>query len=244
MKNIKGLLILILVLKISACKQENEQSSLTLLSDQIPTDIPFIFAPGIISTDNHAEGNIIFSPDMSEIYFNRRKPEESHNIYTLKLIDGQWSKPVLAPFSSHIEYLDLQPRISPQGDKLYFGSTRPLNKTSESKKFRPWYVERNKNGWGQPVSMKEPFTDRFIMCMTPSKSGNLYFNSKEKDEKLEDEGIYFAINSGGQYHKVIKMGNEVNAPGKWIAHPYIAPDESFIIYDAERTKEYENGTYT
>ncbi len=79
------------------------------------------------------------------------------------------------------------------------------------------------------------------MCTTSSENGNLYFNSKEKGDKLEDEGIYYAINQDGHYDTVERLGNEINSPGKWIAHPFIAPDESYIIYDAERTSEYENG---
>jgi len=224
----------VLVAVFTACEPV-EKSSLTMFSGDIPNDIPLIFAPGVISTGNHHESSITFSPDMSEMYFNRRKPEERPNIYTMKLVNGHWTAPMLAPFATNKEYLDFHARMSPHGDILYFGSTRPINDASESSGLHQWLVEKDENGWGQPLPMKEPFADRYVMCMTPSKSGNLYFNSKEKEEKLEDEGIYFAHNSEGQYHRVEKMGKEINAPGKWIAHPYIAPDESYIIYDAERT---------
>ena len=132
---------------ITSC-QDNKKSNLTLLSDQIPTDTPLIFGQGIISTDNHIEGSITFNPDMNELFFQRRKPEDSHNIYTMKLIDGKWSNPELAFFSTNKEYLDLHPRFSPNGDRLYFGSTRPLNDSIISSGLHQWYIEKDENGWG------------------------------------------------------------------------------------------------
>ena len=44
----------------------------------------------------------------------------------MKLVDGKWSEPELAFFSTDKGW-DFEPHISPKGDMLYFGSTRPLN---------------------------------------------------------------------------------------------------------------------
>ena len=71
------------------------------------------------------------------------------------------------------------------------------------------------------------------MYITSSENGNLYFTSGEKEAKPEDGGIYSAINEAGQYNSVGRMGKEINFSGKWIAHSFIAPDESYIIYDGE-----------
>ncbi|AZJ35820.1 PD40 domain-containing protein [Tenacibaculum singaporense] len=207
-----------------------------------PGSVPEIFAPGIISIDSLIEGSITFNKEMNELFFQRRKREGSHNIYTMKLIKGKWSRPQLAFFSTNKKYLDLHPRFSPNGDRLYFGSTRPLNDSVKSSGLHQWYIEKNENGWGSPILLLEKlFDNEWIMCVNSTEQGNLYFNSKEKEEKLEDEGIYYSVNQGGEYSKLKKMSNNINTPGKWIAHPYIAPDESYIIYDAERTSKYENG---
>lgn len=241
MKLVKILSALTLLLVfIYSCNKE-EKSNLTLLSDEIPMDTPLIFAHGIISMDHTLEGSITFNPKMDELFFTKRKPEESHNIYTMKLVDGTWSKPELAFFSTNKEYLDGHPRLNPKGDRLYFGSRRPLNDTIEPSGFHQWYVEKGENGWGQPIRLGKPLADRWIMCITPSENGNLYFTSREEGQKIEDEGIYFATNQEGEYTPAKKMGKEINEPGKWIAHPYIPPDESYIIYDAERTSIPENG---
>jgi len=242
MKYLKALVISsLLSVFIIAC-QNSTKSNIALLSNQIPTDTPLVFAQGVISIDNHVIASITFNPAMDELFFAAREPEESHNLYTMKLIDGKWSKPVLATFSTNKEYLDFHPRFSPKGDRLYFGSKRPINDTTKSSRLHQWYVEKKANGWGQPIPLLDnPFTDRFVMCTTPAANGNLYFTSKEKEQKLKDEGIYYAINQGDNYTSAKKMGKEINHPGKFIAHPYVAPDESYLIYDAERTSDYENG---
>ncbi|WP_459209218.1 alpha/beta hydrolase-fold protein [Aquimarina rhabdastrellae] len=215
------------------------------LGQKPPGLTPKIFAPGIISIDDHVSGSITFSPDMDELFFNRRKSDESHNLYTMKLINGEWSVPAPAFFSTNKEYLDFHSRFSPEGNRLYFGSTRPINdtiKTSNPKRrLHQWYIEKDEKGsWSEPILMKTPFLDRYIMCTTPSKNGNLYFTSG-KGPGAQDEGIYYAINQNGHYTSVKRMGNVINANGKWIAHPYIAPDESYILYDSEKESEPDNG---
>lgn len=215
---------------------------------------PEEFAPGIISLDGHVTASITFSPDMNELFFARRKQGESHNIYTMKRTNGRWSKPELASFSRNKQYLDFHVRFSPQGDRIYFGSNRPIGDTTDVAvmeqwenrrnidRLHLWSVQRIGNGWGQPIPfLEEPLNDRFIMCATPSQNGNLYFTSKEKNEKLEDEGIYYAINKNGDYDKVERLGETINGYGKWIAHPFVAPDESYLLYDAERLSGEENG---
>lgn len=237
-------LTLLLTLILESCS-ENNKSNLTLLDNQIPTDEPLVFAPGIISIDDHVSSSITFSPDMDELFFNRRKSGESHNIYTMKLIDGEWSKPKPALFSTNKEYLDFHSRFNPKGDRLYFGSTRPINdtiKTSNNPRgLHQWYIEKDGNdSWSEPILMQKPFLDIFIMCTTPSKNDNLYFTSG-KGPGAEDEGIYYAINQNGKYISIERMGDVINANGKWIAHPYIAPDESYILYDSEKISEPDNG---
>lgn len=238
-------LTLLLLLILESCSKNN-RSNLTLLDNQIPTDTPLIFAPGIISIDDHVSGSITFSPDMDELFFNLRKSGESHNLYTMKLIDGEWSEPKPALFSTNKEYLDFHSRFNPKGDRLYFGSTRPttnetIKKSNTSKQLHQWYIEKDENGsWSDPILMQKPFLDIYIMCTTPSKNGNLYFTSGEKPG-ASNEGIYYAINKNGVYTSIKRMSDVINTNGKWIAHPYIAPDESYILYDSEKVSEPDNG---
>ena len=232
-----------LLIPIVAC-QSSKTSNLALLSSQIPTDTPLIFAPGILTSDSHRSGSITFNPNMTELVFNYRKHQgKIPNIYTMKLIDGQWSKPKLASFSTD-EYLDFHPRFTSNGNRLYFGSTRPVSdtiKTSSSRtRLHQWYVEKNENDdWGEPILMGQPFKDRYVMGAVPSENGNLYFTSGTR-VGADDEGIYYAINKNGQYNSIERMDDVINTNGKFIAHPYIAPDESYLIYDSEKATEPDN----
>ena len=238
MKQVKTLSIFLTLLSVFTSCQDSEKLNITLLSDQIPTVTPTIFGEGIISTDDYNEGSIVFNPDMSELYFNRAKPAEGykHNIYSMKLIDGKWSEPALASFSTNKENKDVHPRISSNGDRIYFGSARPLNDSSKSSGLHQWYVEKNNGVWEAPkLLLPKLFDNDWIMCVSPAINGNLYFTSKEKEDKLENEASYYAINTNGRYDSIIRMNEAVNLSGKWRAHPYIAPDESYIIFDAETT---------
>ena len=133
---------------------------------------------------------------MTELVFNYRKQGALPSIYAIKLIDGKWSKPKQAPFSSN-EYLDFHARFTSDGNRLYFGSTRPIGDTvkttSPHRRLHQWYVEKNKQGdWSEPILMGQPFLDRYIMGAIPSENGNLYFTSGTS-VGADDEGIYLSL---------------------------------------------------
>ncbi|WP_422349570.1 TolB family protein [Flagellimonas sp.] len=190
-----------------------------------------VFAPGIISTENF-EFAITFSPKMDEMFFTRRKPEADNEIFHMKLEEGKWSDPELAFFTPEIGW-DFEPHINPKGDILYFGSLRPLPDSTKSSGLNQWMSKKIPNGWGEPEPLDSPFKDRFVMYLTSSENGNLYFTSRDEGAERGDGGIYSSDNEQGQYKSVQRMGTAINFDGKWIAHPYIAPDESYIIFDGE-----------
>ncbi|RRQ48659.1 hypothetical protein DZC72_13315 [Maribacter algicola] len=228
MKAVKVTFLFLLFLLFS-CKKESP-SNLTLLDANTPTDTPLIFGNGIISTNNY-EFAVTFTPEMDELYFTRRKPNADNEIYTMKLVDGKWSNPEPALFTA-TEGWDFEPHISPNGDTLYFGSTRPLPDATKSNGLHQWYSKKEVNGWSSPLPMENPFMDRsVIMYLTSSENGNLYFTTGEKGDKPEDWVIYKSVLEDGQYKSIDRMGQKINATGKWIAHSYIAPDESYLIYD-------------
>ncbi|MEQ9308587.1 MAG: hypothetical protein RLN90_03980 [Balneolaceae bacterium] len=212
--------------------QKDTQSNLVLLSEQIPADSALVFGDGIISTDAF-EFAITFSPNMDELFFTRRKPDANNEIFSSRLIDGDWTTPMLAFFTPD-EGWDFEPHINPTGDKLYFGSVRPHPDTLYPGGLYQWVSERTDTGWGEPVPLEAPFDNRFVMYLTSSTNGNLYFTSMEEDAKMEDGGIYYSKTEGKNYKEVSRMESSINFQGKWIAHPFIAPDESYIIYDGER----------
>ncbi|QCK14271.1 PD40 domain-containing protein [Mangrovivirga cuniculi] len=212
---------------------ESFKSNLELFSNQTPTDSALIYAPGIISTDAF-EFAITFSPEMDELFFTRRKPGADNEIYTSKLLNGSWSDPVLAFFKPTIGW-DFEPHINPTGDRLYFGSLRPLPDSSKSTGLHQWYSEKAASGWSNPIPLKGPFLENIAMYLTSTEKGNLYFTSwVSENGEYKDNGIYRSVNSKGKYNTINMLGEAINLPDlEMIAHPYIAPDESYIIFDGK-----------
>lgn len=232
MKNIPTFVIFTLFAFLIASCQESEKSNLTLLSEEVPTDTPLIFGEGVISMGDTMDFAITFSPEMDEIYFTRRAPGERNNIFTSKLVNGSWTVPKIAFLSSE-ETWEFEPHISPKGDRLYFGSSRPINDSIKSPGLIQWYSQKKDNGWSEPIPMLKPKAPTYMMYLTSSESGNLYFTSEEEGGNPEDGGIYYSNFEDGDYGDIQRMREEINS-GKMIAHSYIAPDESYMIFDGEK----------
>jgi hypothetical protein len=221
--------LLFLVSFLFSCTKESP-SNLMLLDANIPTDIPQLFAKGIISTNSY-EFAITFSPEMDELFFTRRNRGEDNKIYIMQLFNGKWSNPEPTFFTATKGW-DFEPHISPKGDKLYFGSTRPLPDSSQSNGLHQWYCTKTQDGWRNPVPLERPFMDKsIIMYLTSSENENLYFTTGEKGDQPEDWVIYKSIVKDDYYKSIDRMSKDINGTGKWIAHSFIAPDESYLIYD-------------
>jgi hypothetical protein len=87
-----------------------------------------------------------------------------------------------------------------------------------------WMVERVAGGWGDPQPLDWPLSDEFAMYVTSTSDGTLYVTGQS--------GIYRSQWADGQYQPVEKLGDEINHL-RLAAHPFIAPDESYLIFDAQ-----------
>lgn len=212
-------------------------SNLSLLGEEVPTNKAVVFGKDIVTTDNF-EFAITFSPQMDELFFTRRKPELDNEIYGMRLVSGKWTDPEVFSFKA-TQGWDFEPHINPKGDRLYFGSTRPLNDTLKSSGLHQWFSKKTAAGWSQPKPLGKPFLDRsVIMYLTSSKKGNLYFTTGEKGDKPEDWVIYNSLSRKGEYDTITRMEKEINIKGKYIAHSFIDPDENYILFDGEATSGY------
>ncbi|WP_026947515.1 TolB family protein [Algoriphagus marincola] len=234
-KNLKRVSsIPVFALFLFACsKQIIENSKVTLLSDSLPNEKALVFGKGTISTDAF-EFAITFSPEMDEVFWTKRQPDSQNEIWMMKLENEVWSEPEPVIFKAESGW-DFEPHINPQGTRLYFGSTRPLPDSAKSNGLHQWYCTRTPNGWSDPVPLESPMIEKsVIMYLTASLKENLFFTTGEKGDKPEDWVIYRSIKKNGIYRSIERMGEAINFHGKYIAHSYIAPDESYLIYDAKR----------
>ncbi len=169
-----------------------------------------VFAPGIVSTQ-HFEVFGIFAPDLKEFYFVRSggKYQES-TLLVIEQKNNRWSESVVSPSVG-------EPAISPDGTTMYLGNR---------------YRERTNSGWSEVKSLGAPFKDIPIMRLTASAAETYVF-----DEREEIGSIRYSRLVDGKREEPKAFNKEINT-GKWIAHPFIAPDESYLIWDSEREGGY------
>ncbi len=192
-----------------------------------PGDVPQLFAENIVSTSAQEFG-ITFSADGKECFFTRH--EGISKIMTAKKIDDLWPNPATANFSG--SYVDLEPMFNPDGSKLFFGSRRPVPDIELEINFHQWYVERDGDSWMDPVPLEQPFLDIFVMYPSITSDGTIYFTGGPiEDGEAVTQYIAYSNFNGLNYEPVEVLNDSINR-FYWSAHPFIAPDESYLIYDA------------
>lgn len=199
------------------------------LGQKPPGTTPEIFAPGIISTEKGWEAAISFSPDLSELFFSYRATNEGadNRVMQMKMVNNIWTKPKLAPFARDI--MEYEAFITPDNKKVIFKSTRP-NPAGTTKEGGIWYSEKENGNWSEARYFSGAINEGWIMSVTSSLDCTLYFTGSSK----EDYGIFKSRLVNGEYTKPEFLPKEINKSRYFGAsHPFIAPDESYIIFDAE-----------
>jgi hypothetical protein len=224
MKKAYVILIPVFALVVNACntkKQHSKDSDAPIierpyLGQKPPGLIPELFAPDIIQTE-HREAEAAFSPDLTAFYFRRRGGEYKKNtLVVIQNIDNQWTESVVPPRAG-------EPFVSLDGQTLYLGNK---------------YRERTDTGWAAVKSLGSPFEDMRIMRLTVSSKGTYYF-----DEASELGNIRYARLINGKREEPRSLNEDI-AMGKFKAHPFIAPDESYLIWDDESEGGYgDNDLY-
>jgi Tol biopolymer transport system component len=200
------------------------------LGQKPPGLTPEVFAPGIVSTDSH-EMNTAFTPDGKEFYFCRRI-NDRNTIVVMKQINGQWTAPEIAPFSGN--YHDRDFTISPDGQKIAFGSHRPKQKGgAPTERINVWIVERTSpTEWGVPYNAGDfinvPRGGNYP-CIT--NNGSLYYFT-QKTDGIGNCDLYKSRLINGRYTKPTILDRTINTEHhEW--DQYVAPDESYIIFGSQ-----------
>jgi ankyrin repeat protein len=191
-----------------------------------PGDSPERFALGIVSGHgfNSEHSPAAFSPDGTEVYWTRafRGP-----ILLSRLEDGRWTRPRPAPFVS--EYGEGEPIFSPDGERLYFLSMRPLEPGAEPGKENIWYVARERDGWSEPQPLGPAVNDfDHHWLFSISEAGTLYFSSV-REGGYGGRDIYRSRRVDGVHQPPENLGPVINTDGNEHT-PFIAPDGSYLIF--------------
>lgn len=196
------------------------------LGQEKPGDTPLMFAPGIVSGHgfDSEHSPAVFSIDGKEVYWTKkfRGP-----ILYMKQEKGVWTDPQPAPFCS--EYGDGEPIFSPDGNKLFFLSLRPIQPDGPTDKENMWVTERRPEGWSEP----KPVSPLINACdlhwlFSIASNGTIYFASP-REGGFGANDIYCSRYVNGEYQEPENLGEVINTSG--VDHtPFIAPDESYLIF--------------
>ncbi len=196
-------------------------------SQNRPGPEPSVFGRGVISTGD-MELNAAFTPDGRTLYFTKRTPKPQRWVILESHLRGsRWSEPQVAPFSG--QYNDFDPFISPDGSKLYYSSTRPVNGSQPKRDFDIWVLDRTPSGWSAPRHLDAPVnSDSDEYYPSVSANGTLYFASPREGGKGRAD-IYSARWTGSEYAAPENLGDAVNGSLSE-GDPYITPDDSLLIF--------------
>lgn len=184
------------------------------LGQEPPGLRPKPFAPGIVNTTGWGDAGR-FSLDMKEFHVIRWRLKDGKRetaSVTFKQTGTHWQE-LAMPDRASI------PFISPDGKTMYLKSQ---------------YRERTAAGWSELKSMGASFEEIRIMSLAASARGMVVF------DEIGTNGnglLRYAQRQDGQWETPKPFGKEINT-GTWNAHPYLAPDESYMLWDGERASGY------
>ncbi len=186
-----------------------------LMGQQPPGSVAEPFAPGVISREGwELEG--VFAPGMKEFYFTLDRgiysgPDETGfrpTVIGFRQENNEWIK--------FTEFLRIgEVTFSPDGSRMHMAKgyrDRVGDDWSEYQRLGPMFDRKD---WG-------------IMRLSASEKGTYVF-----DDFKSNDVIRISTIKDGIRQEPVEMGTVVNA-GKMTAHPFIAPDESYLIWDSER----------
>ncbi|MCK8523268.1 hypothetical protein M0D21_16935 [Aquimarina sp. D1M17] len=218
----------IVFLSIAGCNSKEKKSTTgeLLLSKPVPEDTPAPFLPELVD-HNAMVHKGIFSNDLSEYYYTTSKKDFTQfNTYMVKKSNGRWSSPLPAFFNS--TYNDHGMSFSPDGNTLYFSSTRPTDIDSIPNTWHLWKAKKVNDQWGESSYISIPnLNDKLVSHPSITKDGTLYFHVSNLD--YSDMAIYSSQYIDGKFQKATKLNfGLTNKAG--FCTPYVSPDHDYLVF--------------
>src|SRR5262249_12772824 len=194
-----------------------------------PADLrPTLFGEGIFSTGAY-DFFVAMAPDQKTAYFCRASADFAYwTILETRWRGGKWGPPAMASFCGR--WSDADPHFSPDGTKLFFISNRPTSGDSALWACDIWMVERAGAGWGAPRPLSEICTEATEWSPSVAANGNLYFGATREGGRGRDD-LWVSRFVDGRYTTPENLGDSINTKFAEV-EPWIAPDESYLIFSA------------
>ena len=188
-----------------------------------PIEEPEVFALGSVSLLGNAyrDGEVNLWPDGNRLIFSRFGPGiPDFTIFESWLVDGAWTKP--EPTRLFEDSLASEPGLAPDGRAIFFTPpTTGIHGTHDI-----YAIEESDAGWSEPR--------RLFRGLYPSLTC--------------DRTIYYTAYVGWKDHIAYRRFVDgeygpqqlIEAPVYSVyedAHPCVAPDDSYVIFDSSRPRE-------
>jgi hypothetical protein len=185
------------------------------LGQEPPGPVPKVFAPGLLCSAGH-EYSITFTPDGREIYFSRG----GVGLMVCRWKKEGWTAPEPIVFIGNGAYSD-EANVSPDGKRIFFCSRPSMRHPRDI-----YTADREGEGWGEPRRL---FTG---MYATSTLDGTVYYTADVPGRRGNSDIVFRRLTDGG-YSEPESPAGGVNSETQ-DAHPFIAPDESYILFDSMR----------
>ncbi|MFC2108226.1 hypothetical protein ACFLS5_02075 [Candidatus Bipolaricaulota bacterium] len=196
----------------------------TVAGDYLGQELPGLdavpFAPEILE---HYSFGGTFNLDLTEFFYTEQiRFGESSQTIGMAYSAGKWVS------IGHPNFLNLEAamelHIDPAGERVYFTAI------AGSGRWKAYYADRTENGWSLPKLLPGPINSNAYLPMyiTSTTDGVLYWTQLASDGDF----IVRTPRDGDGYGALERIPFDLNEAGK-CAHPFIAPDESYLIFDAQ-----------
>ncbi|MEN8005810.1 MAG: hypothetical protein ABFS42_02300 [Candidatus Krumholzibacteriota bacterium] len=205
------------------------ESSPGLPGGTVPTAVPALLAPGMVNTGVNTR-DVTMTPDGRQLYFCMAAPGYRYAVILVtQFADGAWTEPETAPFSGSPDWLDLEPFISPDGQRFFFMSTRP-EAGEEKGEADIWVMDRQGDRWSEPRNLDGPVnTDQAEFFPAVTRDGTLYFTRADSTGRIHR--IFRARPDGDGFQVPELLPDQVNC-GVNRFNATISPDETLLIVPA------------
>ena len=190
------------------------------LGERPPGLAPRVFAPGVVSTGN-IHSRLAISPDGRELFWNTVDTTTwTTRLVGCREVGGQWSAPETPAFARGISAQS--PMFSPDGRRLYY-------QLLEAETWTTVCVERLASGWSAPRR-----DGPMLNCGASfTRSGRAYYSARLA-AKVWESGIFAGTLGPDGITAGAALDSTINVPGAIDYTPYVAPDESFLLFSSNR----------
>lgn len=211
---------------VLSCENKTENTMKQFLVKEIPDNSPIAFKENLIASDKLIHKGI-FSPELDEYYYTiSSKNFEDFEVYMIKKRNGIWSEPEKAFFNS--DYNEHGMSFSPDGNSLFFSSTRPVPISGVPSTWHIWHTEKINGAWSEPVFVDiTNLRGKLISHPTIANSGTLYFHSSNLD--YTEMQVYSSKQINGRFADAKKIAFSMDS-NRGTCTPYISPEENYLIF--------------